>query len=187
MAFAVGNAFCGEAVERTLGIDPGLNRTGYAVLDRTSSGPRLVEGGLIRSTTSLTLPERVHEIGTGIGEVLDDLKPQVVAIEQLFSHVQNPRTALLMAHARGAILFAVANRGIPIVDYAPRQMKKLLTGNGAASKEQVQRAVQGELGLETILEPNDVADAVAIALCHYHSTRLADNVLENATGVRLKG
>jgi len=177
MGMAKGNCFAGEASDLYLGIDPGLNRTGYSLLRRTSTRPKLVEGGVIRSTESLTLAERVLEIGSGIRELISDLNPQAVAIEQVFSMPRNPKTAVLMAHARGAILFAVAEAQLPLVHYTPRQIKKLLTGSGTASKEQVQEAVQRELRLKKILEPNDVADAAAIALCHYHSARIQINQL----------
>lgn len=155
----------------TLGIDPGLNRTGYAILKRGARGPILHEGGVIRSTQKLSLAERVLEIGQGLREVFDQFQPQVMAIEQVFSSVQFPKTALLMAHARGTILFTAAERGIEIVHYTPRQIKRLLTGSGKASKDQVQRAIQNELKLDRLLEPNDVADAAAVALCHYYLAR----------------
>ena len=155
-----------------LGIDPGLNRTGYAVFERTARGPALREGGVIRSTQKLTLAERVLEIGQGLREVLDQYQPEVMAIEQVFSTGQYPKTALLMAHARGAILYAAAERNVRIVHYTPRQIKKLLTGSGKADKDQVQRAIQTELKLDRLLEPNDVADAAAVALCHYYSSRI---------------
>jgi crossover junction endodeoxyribonuclease RuvC len=111
--------------QRYLGIDPGLNRTGYALLERTSAGPILLEGGIIQSTTSSTLHERVHEIGTGVREVLDELQPGVVAIEQVFSHRQNLRTALVLAQARGAILMCVVDTGIPVIHYSPTEIKRL--------------------------------------------------------------
>lgn len=154
-----------------LGVDPGLNRTGYAILERSRKGPILREGGVIRSTASLTLAERVHEIGQGLREVVQEFQPQVLAIEQVFSSAQFPGTAILMAHARGAILYAAADAKIAVVDYAPREIKRLLTGSGKASKEQIQHAIRQELGLDHVLEPNDVADAFAVALCHYHTTR----------------
>lgn len=156
----------------TLGIDPGLNRTGYAILERGVRGPILREGGVIRSTQKLTLAERVLEIGQGLREVFDQYQPEVMAIEQVFSAVQFPKTALLMAHARGAILYAAAERGVRIVHYMPRQIKRLLTGSGKATKDQVQRAIKNELNLDRLLEPHDVADAAAIALCHYYSAKL---------------
>lgn len=155
----------------TLGIDPGLNRTGYAVLERAAKGPVLREGGVIRSTKGQTLAERVWEIAQGLREVIVEFRPATVAIELVFSHGQYPKTAVLMAHARGAILFAVRDHGLPVVHYTPTQVKRLLTGSGKASKEQIQHAIRHELGLDRLLEPNDVADATAVALCHYYSTR----------------
>lgn len=152
-----------------LGIDPGLQRTGYALLQQGPTGPVLLEGGVIRSERTGSLADRVLEIGQGVAELLTEFAPQSVAIEQVFSQPKHPKTAVLMAHARGAILYAVAASGRPLLHYTPRQVKKLLTGSGAASKDQVQQAVQRELGLARLLEPNDVADACAIALCHFYS------------------
>lgn len=101
------------------------------------------------------------------------MRPEVVAIEQVFSHRQNPKTALLMAHVRGAILLTLSDAKIPIVSYSPTQIKRLLTGSGRAPKDQIQHAVKAELGLDAIPEPNDVADASAIALCLYHTVKFA--------------
>ena len=103
--------------------------------------------------------------------MIEELRPEVVAVEQVFSHVQNPKTAILMAHVRGAILLTLAEADIPVVDYTPTQIKRLLTGSGKASKAQIQHAVKAELKLAAVPEPNDVADATAIALCLYHSVK----------------
>jgi crossover junction endodeoxyribonuclease RuvC len=162
-----------EPAVRYLGIDPGLNRTGYALLVRTPRGPHLQEAGVIRSTQKRSLAERVHEIGEGIAEVLDEFKPELLAIEQVFSLGKNPKSAILMAHARGAILLTAAQRNVPIVHFTPTQVKRLLTGSGKASKEQIQHAVRNELGLDRILEPHDVSDASAVALCLYHTVKFA--------------
>jgi crossover junction endodeoxyribonuclease RuvC len=159
--------------ERILGIDPSLTCTGYALLERTPQGPRLKEGGVVRSTKSKTLAQRVCEIGTGIREVLEEFRPQAVAIEQVYAMADNPGTTIKMAHVRGAILLLAAEREIPVMDFSPREIKKLLTGSGRAGKEQIQFAVQRELGLKKILEPNDDADATAVALCLYHSIKFA--------------
>lgn len=172
MGFPSGNAFAFGPPDLCLGIDPGLQRTGYALIQRTVAGPSLLEGGVLRSDSGKTLAERVHEIGRGVQELIEEFRPEAMAVEQVFSHVQNPKTALLLAHARGAILFAAAEAKISIVHYSPRQVKKLLTGSGRASKEQIQHAVRNELRLDNLLEPNDVADACAIALCHYHSLKV---------------
>ncbi|MCA9038926.1 MAG: crossover junction endodeoxyribonuclease RuvC [Planctomycetaceae bacterium] len=158
-----------------LGIDPGLNRTGYALLNLEPGKrePSLLEGGIIRSTTSLSLAERVYEIGSGLREILDEFHPEVMGIEQVFTAYKNPKSALMMAHARGAILYAAAEKGLTIIHYTPTQIKRMLTGNGRASKEQIQHAVKFELKLPQIPEPNDVADATAVALCLFHSLKFA--------------
>ena len=96
------------------------------------------------------------------------LKPAVMALEELYSHYQRPRTAILMGHARGVICLAGAQAGIPVVHYSATQVKRILTGSGRAPKSQVQQAIQRELGLDRLPEPPDVADALAIALCHYY-------------------
>jgi crossover junction endodeoxyribonuclease RuvC len=160
------------APERCLGVDPGLVRTGYAVLEAGATGHFLREGGVIRSTRGQSLAERVHEIGSGLREVIRDFKPRALAIEQVFSLGRNPKSAILMAHARGAILLIAAEEKIPVIHFTPTQVKKLLTGSGRASKEQIQFAVRTELRLENVLEPHDVSDASAVAICLYHHLRL---------------
>lgn len=157
---------------RFLGIDPGLNRTGYALLESSPKGPVLREGGIIRSTQEANLASRVHEIGAGIREVIEEYHPDIMSIEQIFTTPKFPKSSIIMAHARGAILYAAHEAGVPVVHYTPTQIKRLITGSGRASKEQMQHAIKTELGLKTILEPNDVADAFAAALCHYHTIRV---------------
>ncbi len=173
MTFIVQSQNLIPAQTRYLGIDPGLNRTGYALIERTSRGPVLREGGVIQSTQKLSLHQRVLEIGTGIREVLAELRPEIVAIEQVFSNAQNVKSSLILAHARGAILFTIAEAGIPVIHYTPAQIKRLLTGSGKAPKDQMQHAIKAELRLSALPEPNDVADASAVALCLYHSVRYA--------------
>lgn len=156
-----------------LGIDPGLQRTGYSLLERHPRRPILREAGVIRSTPKEPLARRVAEIGTGLREVIEQYRPHVMAIEQVFSLGKNPKSALLMAHARGAILMTAALCELPVIHYTPTQVKRLLTGSGRASKEQIQHAIKTELRLDRILEPHDVADASAIALCLYYSVKFA--------------
>ena len=154
---------------RILGIDPGLNTTGYGVLDvteRRSDPPRLVEAGVVRGKAGASLAQRVHEIHAGVVDVIESLKPDVLAIEELYSHYERPTTAILMGHARGVIILAAAQAGIPVEHYAATQIKKTLTGNGRAAKWQMQEAIRRELNLPALPEPPDVADALAIALCH---------------------
>src|SRR5437660_402182 len=154
---------------RILGIDPGLQVTGYAVLDGSDTGPRICDAGVIRSDKPAPpdMARRLKTLYDGVAEVLDEWRPAVMVVEQLYSHYDHPRTAILMAHARGAFFLAGAQRGIPVLSYASTKVKKLITGSGRASKEQMQHAVARELGLTKLPEPHDVADALAIALCHY--------------------
>src|SRR5262249_7508489 len=108
----------------------------------------------------------------GLVEVIDQYRPEVCAVEQLYAHYKHPRTAILMGHARGVIFLTAAQRGLPVVSYAATRIKKTITGNGHASKEQIQRTIQRELGLAQLPEPPDVADALAVALCHHYAQRL---------------
>ena len=151
---------------RILGIDPGLNTTGYGILEVTNRGPQLVEAGVIRGRTKGSVPDRVREIHAGLCEVLQAHKPDALSLEEIYSHYQRPRTAILMGHARGVICLAAANEGVPVVGYSATQIKKILTGSGRAPKSQVQQAIQRELRLDSVPDPPDVADAIAIAMCH---------------------
>jgi crossover junction endodeoxyribonuclease RuvC len=160
---------------RILGIDPGLQTTGYAVLESTANGPRVCEAGVIRSTekrTSSDMAQRVRAVYDSIDEVIQQFRPNVVVVEQLYAHYEHPRTAILMAHARGVIFLAAGKHDLPVVSYNATRIKKTITGNGRASKEQVQRTVQRELNLHTPPEPPDVADAIAAALCHYYVQKM---------------
>jgi crossover junction endodeoxyribonuclease RuvC len=156
---------------RILGVDPGLNTTGYGVLEIVGRKPQLIEAGVVRSKPASTMPERIREIYDGISEVIETLRPKVLALEKLYSHYDRPTTAILMGHARGVICLAAGEVGIEVVDYAATQVKKTLTGNGRAPKSQIQLAIQRELNLATLPEPPDVADALAIAFCHFCSAK----------------
>ncbi len=159
-----------------LGIDPGLNTTGYGVLDFVERQPKLVEAGVVRGKQNASLAERVAEIHAGVAEVIKSLAPEVLAIEELYSHYDRPTTAILMGHARGVILLAAAEAGVAVHSYPSTQVKKTITGNGHAAKWQMQAAIRQELGLAADPEPPDVADALAIALCHCYLTRHASMI-----------
>jgi crossover junction endodeoxyribonuclease RuvC len=156
---------------RILGIDPGLNTTGYGVVDFVDRAPRLIEAGVVRGKQNASLAERVAEIHAGVADVIKSLHPEVLAIEELYSHYDHPTTAILMGHARGVIVLAAAQAGIPVESYRATQIKKTITGNGHAAKWQIQEAIRRELNLPTVPEPPDVADALAIALCHCYLSR----------------
>lgn len=152
---------------RILGIDPGLRITGYAVIEGSGVQPTVLEAGVIRGQAK-GMAERLLQLHQGLVEILEQFRPQVMVVEQLYAHYAHPRTAILMAHARGVLLLAAADHDVPTVSYNATKIKKTITGSGRASKEQIQRTMQRELGLEKLPEPPDVADALAAALCHYH-------------------
>ncbi|TWU26837.1 Crossover junction endodeoxyribonuclease RuvC [Novipirellula galeiformis] len=158
----------GVSGRRILGIDPGLNTTGYGVIEVHGATIKLCEAGIIRSRAKDPLEMRLRELYTGVKEVIEALQPEMMALEQLFSHYERPRTAILMGHARGVICLAAGEAEIPVGHFEPTRVKKVLTGNGRAPKSQMQLAVKLQLRLANLPEPADVADALAIALCGHH-------------------
>lgn len=165
-----------------LGIDPGLNTTGYGVIQALGPTPRLVEAGIVRSSKNDSPERKIKAIYDGVREVIEAFRPNALALEELYSHYARPTTAILMGHARGAICLAAAQDDIEVHPYAATKVKKLLTGNGHASKDQMQRAIKLQLSLKEYPEPPDVADALAIALCHYFHHKA---VLTGLTGLDL--
>jgi crossover junction endodeoxyribonuclease RuvC len=161
---------------RILGVDPGLHTTGYAILECRNNQPAVCEAGIIRSEGKASdMASRLRSVYNGIVEVVAHFRPGVAVVEQLYAHYKHPRTAILMGHARGVIFLAAALNDVPLVSYSATRIKKTITGSGRASKDQVQRTVQRELGLAQLPEPPDVADALAAALCHHYLQRSAVN------------
>jgi crossover junction endodeoxyribonuclease RuvC len=156
---------------RVLGLDPGLRTTGYAVLEKAGRGAKVCEAGVLTAPAKGDLAARIRTLFDGLEQVLDEWTPTAVAVEQLYAHYAHPRTAILMGHARGAFLLACARRDVPVVSYASTKIKRLITGSGRAGKPQVQHAVARELGLAKPPEPHDVADALAVALCHLYTLK----------------
>ena len=162
-----------------LGVDPGLNTTGYGVIDVSTGKVRLLEAGVVRSREG-RVAHKVNAIYDGVREVIDTFSPDVMAMEKLYTHYDRPTTAILMGHARGCICLAAAQSGIEVVSYEATKVKKLLTGSGRATKDQVQRAIKLELGLEQYPDPPDIADALALALCHLYHGRFGVHNIGNA-------
>lgn len=148
---------------RILGIDPGLRVTGYGLIE--AAGPRmtLVEAGVIRSDPRRSLPDRLHELHTGIREVLADARPAAIALEDLFAHPGFPRTAIIMGHVCGVISLAAAQSGVPVEAIPPAAVKRAIVASGRAGKRQIQRMVRVLLGMAE--EPGvHVGDALAVAV-----------------------
>lgn len=160
---------------RVLGVDPGLVVTGYGVLDVEGSRITLVEAGTVDSGNARdSLPVRLRRLHAEIESLIRDHSPEVMALEQLYSHYEHPRTAILMGHARGVICLSAGLHDIPLFHYPPAQIKSALTGNGRASKGQIQHLVRRTFGLIETPNPPDVADAVAIALTHIYREAAPD-------------
>ncbi len=151
---------------RVLGIDPGLQVTGYGIIESSGDRTTVVEAGVVRSNANTEFAPRLHEIAKELDEIVGQFQPDVIAVEELYSHYSHPITAVIMGHVRGVIFLKAAERNIPVISYAATRIKKSLTGNGRATKEQMQRMVSVTLGLPTVPEPPDAADALAVALCH---------------------
>ena len=151
-----------------LGIDPGTAITGYGVVRDLHGQAQALDYGVIRTPANQELALRLVTIYAALNDLLDRHRPDAVAVEEVFFS-RNARTALSVGHARGVVLLAVAQRGIPLFHYKPTQVKQAVTGYGGADKRQVQEMVRMLLGLDAIPRPDDAADALAIALCHLHS------------------
>jgi len=155
------------SLERIVGFDPGLNVTGYGVLEYRGGTVRLIEAGTVRSRGE-AIEDRLASLFDGVRDVLESLQPSSMAIEQVFAHARFPKTAILLGHARGVICLAGAQAGLAVHHYLPKRVKSLLTGSGSAGKQQMQAAVQRELKLPKVPEPADAADALAVALADWH-------------------
>jgi crossover junction endodeoxyribonuclease RuvC len=152
---------------RILGIDPGLAITGYACVDLApaETEPALVEAGVLRFSRRHAMAARLEHLFRDLTDLVGELEPDHLVVEQLFSHYRHARTSILMGHARGVILLAGQRGGLDLHELAPAEVKKAIAGNGQATKRQVQLAVMAQCGLESVPEPPDLADAIAIALC----------------------
>ncbi len=154
---------------RIRGIDPGLQRTGFGLIevpDADPGGPAsLVDAGVFRLQPKDPVISRLVHLESDLAEFLRDARPDVAGVEALFAHYAHPRTAITMAHARGVILLTLRKAGLEVFELPPNEVKKSVTGHGHASKHQIQHAVAGVLGLAEVPEPPDIADALAIALC----------------------
>ncbi len=151
---------------RVLGIDPALRVTGYGVVERSGRTIALVEAGVVSPRTDRPLEQRLAELYGGIVEILEQTKPDIVVIEELYTTYKNPTTAILMGHARGVMCLASAQAGVPVQTLGHSHVKRALVGSGAARKDQVNAMVTHLLKLRTAPKPNDVSDALAIALAY---------------------
>jgi len=163
-----------------LGIDPGTAITGYGLVKGEGDDLTLVACGAITTSSDWPLPERLQRIYQELTALIEDQQPTAAAVEELFFS-KNVRTALSVGQARGVALLAAANAGLPIHEYTPLQVKQAIAGYGRATKDQVQQMVKMLLALDSVPQPDDAADAIAVAICHIHSAKLMAILREEAT------
>lgn len=155
---------------RILGIDPGLNITGYGIIEDKTF--KLVEAGIIKTRSNTPIQERISKIFDEISALIEEHKPGVLVLEKIYSHYKHPTTAILMGHARAMACLVCGKFDVQLVNYPSTRIKKVITGNGHASKAQVQRMVQNILKLKNPPEPVDVSDALAIAMSYCYIEKL---------------
>ena len=155
-----------------IGFDPGLATLGYGVIRKEEKGkPEMLDYGIVSTPKDESLPVRLCLLEKGIKQIIDKFKPDEIAIEELF-FAKNVKTALSVAHARGVLILCCNKACGRIFEYTPLQIKQAVVGYGRAVKEQVQQMVKVLLNLEKIPKPDDVADALAVAVCHAHSYKV---------------
>lgn len=160
---------------RVLGVDPGSLTTGYGILDEQNQRLLLVEFGIIRMPQKMPLAERLLTINTRLRQLIDQFQPNVLALEDIF-FAKNVKSALKLGESRGVILLTAAQAGVEIAEYTPLEVKQAVVGYGRAEKTQVQHMVQVLLQLPAIPQPDDAADALAIAICHQHSAKMRQQI-----------
>jgi crossover junction endodeoxyribonuclease RuvC len=151
------------------GVDPGSLRTGYGCIDTDGSRHRLVACGVIITPAGASFPEKLLEIHSALARLLRKHRPDCVVVENVF-HATNVRSALKLGHARGVALLAAVEGGYPVIEYAPAEIKLALVGYGRAEKSQVGEMVRLLLGLDAVPQPHDASDALAVAICHVHTS-----------------
>ena len=156
---------------RIIGIDPGLLCTGFGILDISGNEFSVVDYGVVKTNSKDPLNIRLKTIYEDLEYIINRYKPSVMSIEQIF-YGKNVKAALLLGHARGIPMLLSANNGLPLFEFSARKIKQSLTGNGNATKEQVQFMVKNLLSMDKIPEPIDASDALAIAICYKQNSRI---------------
>ncbi|MEJ2054334.1 MAG: crossover junction endodeoxyribonuclease RuvC [Calditrichaceae bacterium] len=154
-----------------LGVDPGITNTGYGIVKITADNkPQLFKYGHFHTNSKHSLAQRLHKIYSGLEKIIAEVRPDIMVVENIF-YSENVQTAIIMGHARGAILIAGMNSGCEIAEYSPREVKQSVVGTGGAAKEQVHYMVKQLLDTREDIRPDDASDALAAALCHWHKLK----------------
>ena len=163
---------------RVLGLDPGLAVMGYGIIDDSNGELTAIEYGVLSTPARQATPERLRTLYDGVSGLIESYQPDEVAVELFVA--RNLRTALLVGQARGVALLAAANKCLPVYEYTPLEVKQRVSGYGRGEKRQVQEMVRMQLGLDCIPQPDDAADALAVAICHVSESRLS-HLLANSS------
>ena len=163
-----------------LGIDPGIAIVGYSLINYNGNTIKLLEYGCLTTSSKDLLPDRLSFIMDELSLIISEFKPEEMAIEELFFN-KNVKTAITVAQARGVTMLACAHNNKPVYEYTPLQVKQGVVGYGRAQKAQVQQMVTSFLNLKKVPKPDDVADALAVAICHAHANKL-EKTLKNIGG-----
>ena len=159
-----------NSIQRIIGVDPGLNNTGFGILDYRGSKIKVVAYGLVKPPAKESIPNRLEYLNSHMNDLIDKFSPMSMAIEDSF-YSQNVKSAILLGQARGVLLLSAASKGIPSMVYAPRKVKQSVTGSGSSSKKQVKYMVEKILKIDKNISSLDITDALAIGLCHINQNK----------------
>ena len=158
------------SIQRIISVDPGLNNTGFGILDYKGSQIKVIAYGLVTPPAKESIPNRLEYLNSHMNDLIDKFNPQSMAIEDSF-YSQNVKSAILLGQARGVLLLSAASRGIPSMVYAPKKVKQSVTGSGSATKKQVKYMVEKILNIDKPIKSLDITDALAIGLCHINQNK----------------
>ncbi|MDP6877884.1 MAG: crossover junction endodeoxyribonuclease RuvC [Candidatus Marinimicrobia bacterium] len=158
------------SIQRIISVDPGLNNTGFGILDYKGSQIKVIAYGLVTPPAKESIPNRLEYLNSHMNDLIDKFNPQSMAIEDSF-YSQNVKSAILLGQARGVLLLSAASKGIPSMVYAPKKVKQSVTGSGSATKKQVKYMVEKILNINKPIKSLDITDALAIGLCHINQNK----------------
>ncbi|MEC7872023.1 MAG: crossover junction endodeoxyribonuclease RuvC [Candidatus Neomarinimicrobiota bacterium] len=158
------------SIQRIISVDPGLNNTGFGILDYKGSQIKVIAYGLVTPPAKESIPNRLEYLNSHMNDLIDKFNPQSMAIEDSF-YSQNVKSAILLGQARGVLLLSAASKGIPSMVYAPKKVKQSVTGSGSATKKQVKYMVEKILNIDKPIKSLDITDALAIGLCHINQNK----------------
>lgn len=157
---------------RILGVDPGLNITGYAVIETKNNNFGIIEAGIIKTNSKNKIQDRLKKIHKGLITLVKETNPEVIVLEKLYAHWRHPTTSYILGQARGVVCLVSAQMKLPLIEYAATRVKKAIVGQGHAGKYQIQGMMQHVFGLKEPIKISDVSDALSLALAYFYISRI---------------